>query len=148
MIKGFTVEPISTNHPSHRVRLDHSSKSRPSHMVAALLDANSGLPFRVTWKGSKVPRGGVFCDHVIAGMQHGRILDKNGAMIGTYTRKHTFAGDDGDEHEVEAWSVPLRLEPGLGGDTAGADAPRTPLNAEDVCAVPMTWEPAKDEETP
>ncbi len=60
-----------------------------------------------TWRGSKILRvgfGGSFIDW----MQHGRILDCSGEMIGTYERTREFAGPDGNEQTVIFFPLPGR----------------------------------------
>ncbi len=65
--------------------------------------AMSGLPYRITWKGSKIPRGAEIGGGTVAWAQHGRLLDEDGTMLATYRRDETFVGPGRDEHVMTAW---------------------------------------------
>ncbi len=76
--------------------------------VDRLLGAISGPPFRISWKGIKVPRGARFGGGTITFAQHGQLRGANGETLGTYRRIREFSGKNRDEHEMEAWTVRSR----------------------------------------
>jgi hypothetical protein len=54
--------------------------------ILALMRANAGEEgaYLLSWNGSGVPHGAVVDGRVIAGMQHGQVVDADGSFIGTY----------------------------------------------------------------
>jgi len=58
--------------------------------------------FRLTWKGSKIPRGAKINGSRITWTQHGCVYSESGEgeVMGYYTRTKEWAGEDKDEHEM------------------------------------------------
>lgn len=72
----------------------------------------SGGRIRLTWKGTKIPRGAAVGGREVSSTQHGRVLDAAGKHLGTYERKQEWAGAGKDEHEMVITPQDVKLSAG------------------------------------
>jgi len=66
--------------------------------LKGLLEGGQENRFRLTWEGSKIPRGGAVDGVEIAWTQHGMITGVNRENLGYYTREEEFGGESGKRH--------------------------------------------------
>lgn len=71
--------------------------------LAAIQDEAPGY-FRLTWQGSKVPRGAAVGGALIGWTQNGQVLGKGGEMLGTYERIEEWSGPERDGHEMRVYA--------------------------------------------
>ena len=104
-----TVEPIAmpdTPAPSTGLESDNPMAGLVAKLHAARA-AEAGRVYRLTWKGSKVPRGARIGSHEIVWTQHGMVHARNARgdveEIGTYKRVVEFGGANQDEQIMEIY---------------------------------------------
>lgn len=72
----------------------------PPHVQEVLKVARESQSdrYRLTWRGSKIPRGAKVGGLAIAWTQNGTVHVEGGDIVGYYKRETEFGGAAGDEH--------------------------------------------------
>jgi len=83
--------------------------------LRSLLGATKTNQFKMTWEGTKIPRGATINGIEIGWTQHGNVTGVGGEQLGQYERATEFGGATGEQHVMIISTNYANITPPAGG---------------------------------